>query len=329
MSGSSEGTKVHSALDVDAEAMEFLVNRSLDDWSTADQSTLEQWLNESLAHKTAYWRLESIWQRADRLSALRPRTQQSDAVLSPPRRSRMFSMAAVGFFVIVVTGFAANYLLLTPHAVTYATTIGGHRDVVLADGSRIELNTDTLLRATMDAQHRTVELLKGEVLFQVKHDPAHPFVVFADQHRVTDLGTKFLIRKESDRLKVALIEGRARLESGDAQTPAKRVAILVAGDEAVATARTMSVTRKALQDMQNELGWQHGVLVFHRANLVDVAEEFNRYNRRKIVIADSGAAARVINATLPVNDVAAFARMARNFLGLHVDENGDQVVISR
>jgi len=328
MNGSADDMKVQHARDVDAQAMEFLIERNLDEWSAANQSALEKWLGESLAHRTAYWRLEAVWQRADRLSALRSQVSPADTAISPPRRNPMFFRAMAAILVMALAGFGANYLLSIPHATTYATPVGGHRNIVLVDGSRIALNTDTELRVTMDARRRTVELLRGEALFQVKHDSAHPFVVLAAQHRVIDLGTKFLIRKESDDLKVVLIEGRARLESDNAQTSA-RAAILTPGDEAVATAHKLSITRKAPEELQSELAWQQGVLVFHRASLVDVANEFNRYNRRKIVIADSGAAARVISATLPANDVGAFARMAQNFLGLHVDESGSEVVISR
>jgi transmembrane sensor len=329
VSGSGETAKVGGAQDIDAQAMDFLINRDLDEWLDADQAALENWLRESLAHRTAYWRLEAVWQRSNRLSALRPQVQQNDRALSRPRRRQIFLTAAVAFLAIGIASFATKHLFSVPRATTYATRVGEHRNIVLADGSRIELNTDTVLRATVDAQHRSVELLRGEALFQVRHDPAHPFVVFAAENRITDLGTKFLIREERGGVKVALIEGRARLESIDAQTSMKRIAILTVGDEAMATARKLSVTRKALEELQSELGWQRGVLVFHRASLVDVANEFNRYNRRKIVIADSGAAMRIISATLPANDAGAFARMAQNFLGLHVDQSDSEIVISR
>ena len=42
--------------------------------------------------------------------------------------------------------------------------------VSFADGTRIELNTDTVLRARMTTSERTVWLDQGEAYFQVKHD---------------------------------------------------------------------------------------------------------------------------------------------------------------
>lgn len=150
----------------------------------------------------------------------------------------------------------------------------------------------------------------------------------ASGHRITDLGTEFVIRKNGGSLKIALLEGSARLTSADTHG-AGRVTILTPGDVAVATALDFSIAHKPLDDLKAELSWQRGVLVFHHATLMDVAKEYNRYNQQKIVIADTDAGARIINATLPATDVGAFARMAQNFLGLNVEYRDDAVVISR
>jgi transmembrane sensor len=317
------------AVEVDTQAMEFILRCNLDDWTSKDQDEFDAWLAHSLAHRAAYWRLKSVWERADRLTALRPHTPRGDPASSTLTRGVTFLRIAAALVLIAVIGTVTKYWPSDSRTESYATAVGGHKNIELADGSKIELNTDTVLNTNVNAHHRSVELVRGEALFRVKHDSAHPFVVIVAKHRVVDLGTSFLIRKKSDRLEVALLEGRARLESDDAQDQINRVAILVPGDEAVVTSKMVSVVRKSPLALQSELGWRRGVLVFHRATLTDVADEYNRYNSQKIVIADASAGARVISATLPVHDVAAFARIARNFLGLHVDENSDEVVISR
>lgn len=315
-----------SASNIDAHAMDFILKRNIDDWTAEDQAEFDTWLSQSLAHKTAYWRLNSIWSRADRLTALRPLAPQT-TLPSPSRRTTILKVAAA-VVLFAGAGGIVSFLLFGPRTQTYATPVGGHKSIELVDGSRIELNTDTVLRARVDAQRRVVELVRGEALFHVKHDAAHPFTVIAAQHRITDLGTSFVVREKNDHLEVTLLEGRARLETTDAQAPVKRVAVLTPGDEAVATPQMMSVTRKSTTALRDQLGWQRGVLVFHRATLMNVANEYNRYNSRKIVIADDVAAARVMSATLPANDLGTFVRIARNFLGLHVEEKNNEIVIS-
>ena len=315
-----------SAMDVDARAMDFLIERSLGDWAAADRAALNVWLDESPAHRIAYWRLESVWTRADRLAVLRFSTRD-ESVPSTARRWR--TLLGIGILAIAALAAVMSYLVSLPHSTIYATATGEQRSVHFADGTRVDLNTATVIRAAMDTRYRAIELIRGEAVFHVKHNAAHPLIVVAAGSRITDLGTEFLVRNNSGNLKVALIEGRARLESDIAGRAQNHIAILLAGDEAIASVHGLSVVRKTQPELLGELAWQHGELVFHHATLVEVAGEYNRYNRRKIIIADSEAGARIINATLPTNDVDAFARMAQNFLGLHVSENGDEIVISR
>ena len=315
------------ALEVDAQAADFLARRANElRWTEKDAADLEVWLSRSLAHQTAFWRLESVWERANRLDALRQLPPWPTPTPVSPRRRSLFLGLAASVAVLAAVGVSTNILVSSPRIATYATPIGGRESIQLADGSQIDLNTDTVLRTRFKDGQRSAELVKGEALFQIKHDATHPFVVSVAGHTVTDLGTKFLVRDDGNRLKVALIEGSARLSANSAQG---KVAVLMPGDEAVATSKTLSVTRKTSADLRSELGWNRGVLVFHRATLFDVAKEYNRYNQRKIVIADDVAGARVINATLPSTDVVAFARMAKNFLGLHVEEREREIVISR
>jgi transmembrane sensor len=226
-----------------------------------------------------------------------------------------------------VLGIVAAKYVGSSDTRTYATDLGGRETLALSDGSRIELNTNTVLRVAAKGRNRTVWLDKGEAYFEIKHDAAHPFVVFAAGHRITDLGTKFLVRQNSNRIEVALIEGKARLDSSDAAKA--QSAVLTPGEVAVATVDRISVKRKPASALRDELGWQRGILVFRASTLAEVAAEYNRYNARKIVIADDATAARTMSATLPANDLDTFARIARNFLGLHVRETKDEIVISQ
>lgn len=317
------------ASDIQARAAEFLVARSdRNRWTPNDEAELDAWLAKSLAHQTAFWRLESIWGRADRLNALRPLASRNTSAPSPLRRRSLFLGLAAAVAAVAAIGGSTSLMMSNARTATYTTPIGGREIITLADGSSIELNTNTSLRTVIDARQRTVELLRGEALFNIKHDAAHPFVLVAANHRVIDLGTRFVVREDGGRLKVALIEGRARVETDSAGANVRSV-LLKPGDEAVATAQGVSVTRKSPRKLDTELGWRRGVLVFQHATLVEVANEYNRYNTRKIVIGDADAGGRIITATLPTNDVAGFARMARNFLGLHVEDRGSEIVISR
>ncbi|HEY5238923.1 MAG TPA: FecR domain-containing protein [Rhizomicrobium sp.] len=323
MSGLDRKIAAMDAEAAEARAADWLQRQNFWNWSKTDQAALDAWLADSLAHRLAYWRLEAAWGRTERLAALRSSPSET-AAPAPQKRSWSFPLRfAAAMITVVVVGAAGAKYLLASQMTTYQTAIGGHRIVALADGSRIELNTDTVLRAGA----REAELVKGEAYFQIRHDAAHPFVVNAGAHRITDLGTKFLVRRDADRLEVALTEGAARIDTSDGHAQPSK--LLAPGDVVVATANSLSMTKKPSGDLANALSWRQGLLVFKYTALGEAADEFNRYNRRKLVVADASLAKRTIYGTFQSGNIDTFARVARDVLGLHVESRGDEIVISR
>ena len=330
MSGAREETRVPlNAQDVDARAAQFLVRRRTHaGWSADDQAEFDAWSSQSMAHETEYWRLETVWDRADRLNALRRTSVSEEPALRDGARLLKTAAAIVAVMTFVVTGVLANFLLNGQRTATYSTPVGGHMAVHLADGSRVELNTDTVLRASMAGKERSVTLEKGEAFFQIKHDRLHPFFVTVAGHRVVDLGTKFLVRRSADRVEVALVEGRARIETTDASLQPHAMD-LRPGDFAVATAASMSVSKEAVWDLTDQLGWRRGVLIFRHVALADAVAEFNRYNSQQLVVVGPSIERLEIVGTFPVNGTALFGRAVKNVLGLNVERHGEEILISR
>lgn len=313
----------NTSTEIELRASQWLERRDRDDWSQADQVALDAWLEEEPAHEIAYWRLDAAWERTDRLAALRNAKSEPDAP-----RVRLPLIAKIAAALIVLAAAGGAYIGFAPHASdrTFATALGKRETISFADGSSIELNTNTVLRARMTTAQRTVWLEKGEAFFHIRHNSAHPFVVIAGDHRVTDLGTEFSVRRASEELKVAVLEGRVRL--GSDETPDQQ-RVLTSGQVAAATNNSIVVTRRSLQSLANELSWRRGVLVFDEAALGEAAAELNRYNRKQLVIEDPSIARLVIAGTLPTDDTEGFARLAQTVLGLHVEHRGNDILISR
>ncbi len=310
-------------------AAEFVVEQQTGEWSQADEAALVAWLAESSANRIAYWKLEAAWDRTKRIVALKPARRSARLVEMGRRIWPVLARATAALALVCAGGAAAFYYShRPPQEQTYATTVGGHETLALDDGSRIELNTDTSIRIAMTGKSRKVWLDRGEAYFEIHHDGARPFVVTAGNARVTDLGTKFTVRREEKRLSVSLIEGRAELENGEAGDNA-RSAVLKPGDVAVATRDTVAITRKRDQVLKDALGWRRGVLVFEDTELSAAAQEFNRYNRKKVVVADAYTAHLRIGGTFPSTNVDAFADAAEAILGLHVRYRSNDIVISR
>jgi transmembrane sensor len=316
-----------NASDVEQTAAEWLERRASEDWSEARDVELESWLAQSPAHAVAFMRLEAAWNRTTRLAALQqPMLRKPSQGTEQSSRRPGLKIAAA---VMVTAAISVGGSLLAVHQKdqTFATTIGGREALSLVDGSKIELNTDTVLRMANGAGERKVWLDRGEAYFDIKHDAAHPFVVMVGDHRVTDLGTKFIVRQEGDRVEVKLLEGSARLDANSG-APAQS-AVLKPGDVAIATADQTSVTKKPVKELTQELGWRRGVLTFDHTTLAEAVAEFNRYNRQKIVIADHDVAKLEIGGTFPSDDVKLFGRATHIALGLRVEDKGNELVISQ
>lgn len=305
--------------------------RYWNEWSEDDQKSLDAWLAESMNHAVAFWRLESTLDRAERLSALRPLRLQRPQIGSAkwlPGGALRLVVAAGAIVVVTAIGYSAWLSPPPPVGQLYATGLGGRATVKLTDGSSVELNTDTVLRADVRMGKRYVSIERGEAYFDIVHNAKNPFIVDVDGHRITDLGTKFSVRDEHGRVEVALLEGRASIASVRPDTQGHQ-AVLTPGDVAIATADSLSVEQRLKPALAKELSWRHGLIVFDGASLNDVAAELNRYSTEKIVVAGDGVGNLTIDASVPTDDIRAFTRVAREVFGLHVRDRGNEILISR
>jgi len=309
---------------IEARAAEWLARKDRPDWSPDQERELNEWLAQSTAHRVAFLRLDSTWERADRLAVLRGSTKESEA---PPAREINWSFwakAAASLAILALAGSAYVYFQTkSPAEHRYATEIGARESLALSDGSKVELNTGTAIRVAMTGNKRTIWLDKGEAYFQVVHDPAHPFVVHAGGRTITDLGTKFSVRRDSDRFEVVVEDGKVRVAGAAAQP-----LVQTRGDVLLARDNSVLVKHETADQLANDLSWRRGVLVFTQTALSEVAEEFNRYNPQKLVIADAAAAKIRIGGSFEAGNVRAFVRLLETGFGVRVTRKGADIIIS-
>jgi transmembrane sensor len=311
-------------------AATFFEKRRFGDWNGVDQAEFEAWLEESPFHRIAYLRLEGIAAYADHL-AVTHRLEMSPKLfgwrrVAGKRLAHLVLPLLAAASVVLAATFGGPFIasLLQPPDRVDSTDVGGRTLLSFADHTQIELNTNTAVRLRMTTAERTVWLEKGEAWFHVAHDAAHPFTVIAGKHRITDLGTEFLVRRDAVDVDVTLLNGRAALSTEGLQT-----ATLGSGEEAIATATALSVTRKTPRELADDLAWRRGMLVFRKTKLADVVREFNRYNATKLVIADPSIAGEPFTADLKTDDYEDFLTLAQAVLNLRVDHEGNEILIYR
>jgi transmembrane sensor len=315
-----------SALSREHTATAWLLRREEDGWSAGDDALLEAWLNADPRNRMAYYRMQFGWQKADRLAALREPSvpMRVDSSRKGWRRRGLvpaFAIAAslaIGVIIVWQLGVFERH--------TYTTSVGGRSEVPLSDGTKIELNTDTRLRAEVNAKSRTVWLDNGEAYFDVAHDATRPFVVHGGTRNITVLGTKFSVRRDGDRVEVVVLEGRVRVD--DLTASPEPTVVITRGDIAVSQGLALKI-RHSEEHAVDELSWRQGMLTFNEMALVDAAAEFNRYNRKQLVVVDPRAAAVHIGGSFDATNVEAFVRLLRQGFGLTVEDEGNVIRISR
>lgn len=323
------------------EAAEWLVklDNQLDrgGLSAADRVALRRWLRQNPEHGQILQRQAELWGDMDVLATYaraRPRSQRAPA----------FALATLGALAIVCSGL---WLLLSapgePGAERLvATAVGGQREERLADGSRVHLNTDSLITVQFGAGERRVRLLRGEAAFDVAHDPERPFSVYAHNRIVTALGTRFTVRLGAQKVRVAVAAGKVALgraspgserRPAPGAQPARDVMFLVQGQRAELPLAGSAAPVLAAMDQQAQertFSWLQGRLIFDDERLATIVAEVSRYTAVKLTIAPELGDIR-LSGRFKTGDTEALLEaleLARTDLAIHRDGAGDTVYIA-
>jgi transmembrane sensor len=237
----------------------------------------------------------------------------------------------------------------------YTTDFGALSRIVLDDGSVVNLNTNSKMRVQLTPELRHIVLERGEALFKVAHDKSRPFDVDAGETTVRAVGTEFSVRVREPAeafsggkdIEVLVKEGRVAIDPPKKNAkPIERAAVLPssmstlsAGEAVTITAKRvtaeppqMQVQKVAEADVDKKLLWTEGRLWFERQTLRDVVTEFNRYNRRQMVIADPAIENLRIGGGFEATDPESFIAALEKTLGVRAfpspssDGDGAEVI---
>lgn len=306
MSGSTDTAPVDAAL-LDAALERFIRARDVDA-DPADRQALADWAAADPAHEAALARVEAMW-GADAFAAALVRTMQpaplpaaSRSASSPSRLRQRAWPLALAASVLLMIGIGAALDLPMRLRADAITAAGERRLVVLADGSRVTLDTDSAIAVTIDETGRHLTLLEGRAFFEVTPDAARPFDVAAGPAKVRVTGTAFAVGFTAD--DGVMVQVRSgRVEAG----AAGRSRALGAGDALRLDGTGPGIVTHpdpARPDPAQGLGWLDGRLVFVDRPLGDVLAELDRYLPGRILVTDPAIAARRVTGNYRLDDPA-------------------------
>ncbi|CAI8871900.1 FecR domain-containing protein [Pseudomonas sp. IT-P395] len=251
-------------------AASWYVQFQADPPTLAEQKAWQLWIDSDPAHLAAWNQMEQLQRH---LGTLPPDLKRRALNTGQQRRQVLkLLLLAAG------TGFVGwnvqQHTSLGNVWSDYKTGVGQRRNLTLADGSQIQLNTDTAIDVSFDPTQRLIRLHSGEILIQTgKLGDQRPFFVDTHDGRIQALGTRFSVHQLSESTRVGVLEDRISVQPADLSTAA---IILNAGEGADFDRRHIGLTHPF---KSTEVAWTNGQLIVLNARLGDVIEELGRYRR--------------------------------------------------
>jgi transmembrane sensor len=309
---------------VEDEAAAWVARMDSGKWDAADETALSAWLAQDASRNGMLLRMQAAWAAAD--LALAPQAVEPDPeaqTFTPQPFWRRRNVLA-GLAAAIVAGVIGKARMFGPEAL-YVTKLGEIRRVPLADGSIMTINSASALTVRIDARSRQIALAQGEAWFEVAKDPERPFVVTAAGVTARAIGTAFSVRVRSSGVEILVTDGT--VETGHATASSAKATRLVAGQRAfVDESAAVRFEADRASAVDRALAWRGGMIDLEGETLAAAAEEFNRYNTRKIVVADPHLAGEKFDGVFRINDPEGFALAVKASLNTRVEDTDPETI---
>lgn len=323
--------------------------------SAEDKEALDAWLAASSDHRKALLELSGLWDEMDILGELSELFPLKQPLKAPAeRRGKRFAWGRASLVAAALSGVAMMALWSFDRdadeeavgerlasAGRYETAVGQQSTVQLSDGSVLSMNTDTELLVRYSGTERAVVLTHGEATFDVANDAQRPFAVYAGRRVVQAVGTVFNVElSRGDGLEVSVTEGRVRvLRRSDGpvtgsyglDSPGDGSLILdsvVGAGQAVTVEGGVSALRHlAPEDIDVELAWQRGMLIFRGERLDAVLQEFARYTTVDFELADEALKSVRVGGYFRAGEVDGLLLALRENFGIQSRRDGERILL--
>ena len=342
---------------IQTQASEWLAKLDAEQPSKRDLADFKQWVNADSAHRIAFEELVEFWDEMNILTqAVLPRELLTNGLLtnelaankllpeqpSQPRPWYASMQTVMGAALLAIAAVVVTITMQLPSTTIYTTGVGEQKIVQLADNSIVQLNTNSRLEVHYSDSTRRLTLSQGEAHFDVAHNPNRPFEVYAGQGLVRAIGTAFTVHIRKIDVEVIVTEGTVELDR--AAQPNIATNITVEPNAIVTTAAKPTVKASAgsvltydkdlLNDvelmvasqLEKQLSWREGMLIFKGEPLQNVVDEVSRYTNLKIIIPERSAREMKVGGLFKVGDTESLFEALRDGFDIHVKEVSNDVV---
>jgi len=300
-------TSDHIIADIDPirrEAYEWIARFMGGEMAPSDIGTLKAWYGQSDAHRAAYAEARRVWHGLGPIAS-ESMGRPNHAGLDSATRTSRLPLPGRRAFLGGTLAASAAYLMVRPPLdlwpsytelmADFRTGIGERRQVALADGVALDLNTRTSITVRSRTPEATqIELLSGETVISTGATPA-PLVVIAGTGRIVATEAEFDLRCDGNRVAISCLKGHLTVQRDGLTTPLSADQQVSYGLEGIGTV--------AATNPETVTAWQRGLLIFDALPVAEVVAEVNRYRKGHIVLMNDDIGRRLLNARLRIAEV--------------------------
>jgi len=313
-----------------------------------EEQAFADWVNISKTHRTSLFEVARTWDELSVLNELSTLFPLRDA---QARQTHIFAnkklwgvAASLAFVFVSCLAWLVNTQMMSSITdpsllvLNAETAVGEQRVVSLTDGSVIHLNTDSLVLVDFSDTRRNVHLLRGEAHFDVAHDENRPFIVKAADNTVTAVGTSFNVQLTSaHQLELLVTDGKVLVKDKQDNNPIAESSdpregfgeLMIQGQKALISQQSIQQLEMSNEQIQNELAWQQGMLVFHGEPLSEALQEISRYTSIKFTLADDQVKQRRIAGYFKAGDIQGLLfALENNFNIVYLKLDDQSIVLS-
>lgn len=303
---------------VESRAIDWVIQQR--DPAFNDWDGFADWLSESADHAAVYDAIASLDHDLDAL----PRSPVKPVIALDrgPRRASRRAWFGGAIAAVLVGAISLSGLGVFNDPGRIETAAGEHRTITLADGSKIEINGDSVVEIDED-RPRFARLESGEAMFHVVHREGDPFVVESGGAKIVDLGTAFNVIRRKGQTAVAVSEGIV------VYNPDRDNVRLAAGKGIQSRDGDSKAPTVQDVDVASIGGWRTGLLVYNDTPLAVVAEDLKRTAGMQVDIAPEAAHLSFRGALIVDRDQARTIADLAALSGTRAERQGDGWILTR
>lgn len=293
--------------DLFAEASGWYYRLQAEDLSADEREAFTSWLAQGPSQVRAWNEVLAL------LGALREparQLRQAQRARWYQPRARLWASAAA---VLLMVGLLISSPWPDRWRADYATVTGESRTLALADGSQLQLNTDTAVQVELNDGERRVRLLRGEAWFDVSHDPSRPFLIRSGNGWVKVVGTRFSVAQQGNQTLVRVAQGRVQVSVDKGQS------VLLDPGHGVEYSGLQLGNEHGF-DVAAEFAWRQRQLVFRQQPLAKVVEALNRYWPGKTLVLGDALRQRKVSGVFEIDKPDAVLKALTHTLGLRAEQ---------